>query len=107
MKKGGLVYSTNLDLDLNLKKDEPNLKKDEYTLSVCFEKKGRKGKGVTIIKDFPNNSIEVLLLSRKIKKKLGIGGSIKNNEIILQGRIQEKIIKILTDDGYQTKKVGG
>ncbi len=107
MKKGGLIYSTNSDLDLNPIEKNEGLHKNDFTLLVCFEKKGRKGKGVTIIKNFQGSEIELALLSKKIKTSLGIGGSIKNNEIILQGRIQEKIINILKLDGYQTKKVGG
>ena len=107
MKKGGLVYSTNQDLNLNQTKVDHQYVKSDFVLSVCFEKKGRKGKGVTIIKDFKGSSIELGLLSKKLKTSLGIGGSMKNNEIILQGRIQEKIIEILKKDGYQTKKVGG
>tara|TARA_B100000530_G_C15760912_1_gene409546 strand:+ start:183 stop:506 length:324 start_codon:yes stop_codon:yes gene_type:complete len=107
MKNGGLVYSTNQDLDLNQKEIDNHYTKNDFVLSICFEKKGRKGKGVTIIKDFQGSAIELGLLAKKIKTSLGIGGSIKNNEIILQGRIQEKIIEILKTDGYKTKKVGG
>ena len=107
MKKGGLVYSTNQDLKLNRIELEHEYAKNDFVLSICFEKKGRKGKGVTIIKNFKGSPIELGLLSKKIKTSLGIGGSIKNDEIILQGRIQEKIIEILKKDGYQTKKVGG
>tara|TARA_Y100001968_G_C19062080_1_gene574250 strand:- start:28 stop:351 length:324 start_codon:yes stop_codon:yes gene_type:complete len=107
MKKGGLVYSTNRDLELNLIEEDALFNKNDFTISVCFEKKGRKGKGVTIIKNFKGNKIELALLSKKIKTTLGIGGSIKDNEIILQGRIQEKVIATLNKDGYKTKKVGG
>ncbi|MBF25422.1 MAG: translation initiation factor [Flavobacteriales bacterium] len=105
--KGGLVYSTNRDLNLTNKIENNHTFSKNSIISVCFEKKGRKGKGVTIIKDFPGNSIELALLATKIKKTLGIGGSIKNHEIILQGRIQEKIISIHKKDGYKSKKVGG
>ena len=107
MKKSGLIYSTNPNLDLNLINEETDYTDSNLIISVCFEKKGRKGKGVTIIKDFPGNSMQLALLAKKIKTSLGIGGSIKNNEIILQGRIQEKIMSILAKDGYKTKKVGG
>ena len=107
MKKGGLVYSTNSNLDLKSINEETDCLDSNLIISVCFEKKGRKGKGVTIIKDFPGNSIQLALLAKKIKTSLGIGGSVKNHEIILQGRIQEKIMLILAKDGYKTKKVGG
>ena len=42
MKKGGLVYSTNRDLELNLIEEDALFNKDDFTISVCFEKKGRK-----------------------------------------------------------------
>jgi len=107
MKKGGLVYSTNSNLELNPSIENSVFNKDEFIISVCFEKKGRKGKGVTIIKNFKGNKLELALLSKKIKTTLAVGGSIKDNDIILQGRIQEKVIQTLNADGYKTKKVGG
>ena len=106
MKKGGLVYSTNPNIDLNTKKHDDD-EHDDSILSVCFEKKGRAGKGVTIVKGFRGSNIVLGLLSRKIKKSLCVGGSIKNGEIIIQGRFQEKIIEILENENYKTKKVGG
>mgnify|MGYP001199156148 FL=1 len=107
MKNGGLVYSTNRELDLNKSEKRNYYKQTEFVISVCFEKKGRKGKGVTIIRDFQGSQMELSILAKNIKTCLGIGGSVKNNEILLQGRIQEKIIDILNKEGYKTKKVGG
>ena len=46
-------------------------------------------------------------LSKEIKQLLAVGGSLKNNEIILQGRIQQEVIKILNNKGYMCKQVGG
>ena len=107
MKRGGLIYSTNTDLDLNPIEENNNCQKNDFILEVFFEKKGRKGKGVTIIKNFQGNAVELALLAKQMKTVLGIGGSIKNNEIILQGRLQDKAIIILQKNGYKTKKVGG
>jgi len=107
-KMGGLIYSTDSNLNLSPSNEvNDNTSKSEFTLYVCFEKKGRAGKGVTIIKGFLGNKDILEQLSKKIKQSLGIGGSIKNQEIILQGRIQEKIIELLKKDGYKSKKVGG
>ena len=106
MKEGGIVYSTNKDFKYQLEEQNHNTNKD-FILSVCFEKKGRAGKGVTIIKGFEGNPIELAYLAKEIKKALGIGGSNKNGEIILQGRIQKKIIDFLTNKGFKTKRVGG
>ena len=106
MKKGGLVYSTNPNINIeSLDKNTPY--RSQSIVSVCFEKKGRKGKGVTIIKDFPGSPMELGLLSKKIKTSFGVGGSVKNNEIIIQGRWQEKVLEMLQKDGYKAKKVGG
>ena len=106
MKKDGLVYSTNPNIDLQNINNQDN-EHNTSVLSVCFEKKGRAGKGVTIIKGFTGSNIELALLSRQLKKFLSIGGSIKHGEIILQGRFQEKVMQILEEKGYKTKKVGG
>tara|TARA_B100000579_G_C22707876_1_gene793050 strand:+ start:384 stop:707 length:324 start_codon:yes stop_codon:yes gene_type:complete len=107
MKKGGLVFSTNRHFELEKEDSENNVCKSQFILSVCFEKKGRAGKGVTIIKGFEGKKQTLNLLSKKIKQSLGLGGSIKNNDIIIQGRVQDKIITLLKTDGYRTKKVGG
>jgi translation initiation factor 1 len=105
MKKGGIVFSTNKNL--HIEEEECAVSKNDFTVSVCFEKKGRAGKGVTIIRGIEEDSNTLKSLAKEIKKTLSIGGSNKNGEIILQGRIQEKVIGLLNKKGYQTKKVGG
>lgn len=105
MKKGGIVYSTNKNL--HIEEEEFEINKNDFIVSVCFEKKGRAGKGVTIIKGLEANPNTFKSLAKEIKKTLSIGGSNKNGEIILQGRIQDKVINLLNAKGYKTKKVGG
>ena len=85
-------------------------KKDTFNkqnLEAHFSNKGRAGKIVTVIKGFngPNNDIKVI--EKKIKKTIGVGGSIKHNEIIIQGNYRNKIISILKDMGHKVKRVGG
>ena len=75
---------------------------------ICkFEKKGRNGKPVTIIEGFEGNDDMLKQISKKIKTTLGIGGSEKKGIIIIQGDNRDKVIKILTEMGYKTKRVGG
>jgi len=105
MKKGGIVYSTNKNL--HIEEEEFEVNKNDFIVSVCFERKGRSGKGVTIIKGLKENPNTLKCLAKDIKKTLSIGGSNKNGEIILQGRIQDKVISLLNNKGYKSKKVGG
>lgn len=75
---------------------------------VCkFEKKGRNGKPVTLVEGFEGSDDELRKISKKIKTTLGIGGSEKDGVIVIQGDNRDKIMKILQDMGYKTKRVGG
>ena len=75
---------------------------------ICkYEKKGRNGKPVTLIEGFEGHEEELKNISKKIKTTLGIGGSEKDGVIIIQGDNRDKIMKILSDMGYKTKRVGG
>ena len=105
MSGGGIVYSTNKDFQVFEDNNTENT--NDFILSICFEKKGRKGKGVTIIKGFLGSSSNLKELKRFIQQNLSVGGSIKNNEILIQGRFQKKIIELLNQKGYKTKQVGG
>lgn len=75
---------------------------------VCkYEKKGRNGKPVTLIEGFEGSDEELKIISKKIKTTLGIGGSEKDGTIIIQGDNRDKIMEILKNMGYKTKRVGG
>ena len=75
---------------------------------VCkFEKKGRNGKPVTLIEGFEESEEDLKSISKKIKTSLGIGGSEKDGIIVIQGDNRDKIMKILQEMGYKTKRVGG
>lgn len=75
---------------------------------VCkYEKKGRNGKPVTLIEGFEGSDEELKKISKKIKTTLGIGGSEKDGTIIIQGDNRGKIMEILKNMGYKTKRVGG
>lgn len=86
----------------------PEEKFEQKEALICkFEKKGRNGKPVTLIEGFEGSNEELKNLSKKIKTTLGIGGSEKDGIIIIQGDNRDKIMKILQDLGYKTKRVGG
>ena len=83
-------------------------KKNIVELEAHFSLKGRAGKPVVILKGFVNfNRKDLKLLAKSIQSKLGIGGSVKNDTIILQGDKRKKLIEILKEEGFKLKVVGG
>ena len=101
------VYSTNP----NFEYDEDNheditLEPSDQLLEVWIDKH-RAGKTAIIIKGYVGNLSEIKALSKKLKTKCGVGGSVKNGEIIIQGDVRDKIMDILKQDGYKYKRVGG
>ena len=83
-------------------------KKNIVELEAHFSLKGRAGKPVVILKGFVNlNRKDLKLLAKSIQIKLGIGGSVKNDTIILQGDKRNKLIEILKEEGFKLKVVGG
>lgn len=88
--------------------EEATVKSLQKETLVCkFEKKGRNGKPVTLIEGFEGTEDELKNISKKIKTTLGIGGSAKDGIIVIQGDNRDKIMKILQEMGYKTKRVGG
>ena len=73
---------------------------------ICkFEK--RKGKPTTIIEGYEGDEEDFKILAKEIKTKLSVGGSFKDGAIIIQGDYHDKIMKILQEKGFKTKRVGG
>lgn len=77
----------------------------DEALECQFEK--RKGKVNTIIKGYNGSSEDFKKLAQILKKELGVGGSNKNEQIIIQGDYRQQIINILQELGFKTKRVGG
>ena len=87
-------------------KPKSNIKKQ--TLEAHYSVKGRAGTPVIILKGFSGlNKEDLKNLAKAIKNKLGIGGTIKNNEIYFQGDKRDKIISILESEGHSVKRIGG
>lgn len=105
-KRVGVVYSTNQDFEYNDDSVAPltTLPKNQQQLRVNIERAGRNGKTVTIIKGFIGCEDDIKSLCKLLKQKCGVGGSVKDQEIIIQGDIRPKLIELLKKEGYtQTK----
>ncbi|WP_320814747.1 translation initiation factor [Flavobacterium sp.] len=73
---------------------------------ICKYEK-RKGKATTIIEGYEGADEDFKVLAKEIKTKLSVGGSFKDGAIIIQGDYRDKIMKILQEKGFKTKRVGG
>ena len=83
---------------------------DEFVpqeLEAHFSNKGRAGKTVTVIKGFEGEAFELKELAKTLKNSVGVGGTIKNGEIIIQGNYRDKLMELLTEMGHKVKRVGG
>ncbi len=79
----------------------------KQTAAVHFEKKGRGGKAVTIVKDLQLTDADLKSLGKTLKQTCGVGGTVKDGAIEIQGDQREKIVAKLQSLGYRTKRVGG
>lgn len=107
--KINIVYSTNSDFNYDYEEEEEleTLPPNEQDLRVQLDTKQRKGKGVTLITGFIGNSEDLKELGKILKSKCGVGGSAKDNEIIIQGDHRDKVLNLLLEMGYKAKKSGG
>jgi translation initiation factor 1 len=105
----GLVYSTNKDLPLEPEKTQNDitLPPRQQQLKVLLDKKQRAGKKVTLVSGFTGTTDDLEILGKLLKTKCGVGGTVKEGEILIQGDFREKILKILTELGYKAKQAGG
>jgi len=73
---------------------------------ICkFEK--RKGKATTIIDGYTGTDDDFKILAKELKTKLSVGGTFKDDAIIIQGDYRDKIMAILKEKGFKVKRVGG
>ncbi|SOC80270.1 translation initiation factor 1 (eIF-1/SUI1) [Salinimicrobium sediminis] len=107
---GGFVFSTNDAFEPGKYDDEDSaesLKPEEQLLEAHYSSKGRAGKKVTVVKGFVGTDEDLNALGKDLKKKCGVGGSVKDGEIIIQGDVRDKVMGYLKELGYKVKRIGG
>ncbi len=104
-----IVYSTNPDFDYEYEKDDiqqETLPPDQQNLKIYLDTKAKKrGKQATLVNGFIGTEDDLKDLSRLLKTKCAVGGSVKNGEILIQGDFRDKITNILIQEGFKAKKI--
>ena len=104
----GVVYSTNPNFEYDNGEQEQvaTPPKDKQNLRVWRDTHGRAGKVATVVKGFVGSEDDLTELGKTIKRKIGVGGSVKDGQIIIQGENRDRVLQILLNEGYsKTKKV--
>lgn len=73
---------------------------------ICKYEK-RKGKPITILEGYTGAAEDFKKLAKELKTKLSVGGSFKDDKIIIQGDYRDKIMQMLKEKGFNVKRVGG
>ncbi|MBP7389831.1 MAG: translation initiation factor [Chitinophagales bacterium] len=102
-----IVFSTNKSLDLGGEKEEvdtiaPHLQ----TLYVSLER-NKGGKVATIVENFQGSQADLESLGKMLKNKCGVGGTVKDGIILIQGEKRDRVVDLLVAMSYKVKKKGG
>ncbi|MES2246780.1 MAG: translation initiation factor Sui1 [Pseudomonadota bacterium] len=74
---------------------------------VSHETKGRKGKGVTVVKGLPLDAAALAAMGKQLKAACGTGGTVKDGTVEIQGDHREVVIAALVKQGHTVKRAGG
>ncbi len=107
-KKINVVYSTNPNFNFE---HEPNYELDtlppqQQNLKVYLDRMGG-GKLISRVMGFIGKNNDLEQLAKLLKQKCGVGGNAKDGNILIQGDNRDKIVDLLSKEGYKIKKAGG
>ena len=102
-----VVYSTNPSFEYESVESEvqDTLTNQKQLLYVSMDKKQRAGKEVTLIEGFIGLENDLKELGKFLKSKCGVGGAVKDGEIIIQGNFRDKVIELLKKEGFVVNRI--
>jgi len=108
-KRLGMVYSTNPDFQFESgdQEEAQPLAPGQQKLYVSIDKKNRKGKKVTLVKGFQGSLEELRSLAKELKISCGAGGSVVDDNILIQGDFRDRVVSLLQEKGYKVTRSGG
>lgn len=99
------LFPDHEEKELPKEQEDTTLWLQDEPLICKYEK--RKGKPITIIEGYTGAANDFKQLAKEIKQMLSVGGSFKNEQIIIQGDYRDRIMNFLQEKGFKTKRVGG